>query len=51
MGRPRPELGHEIRSYPFGNYLIFFRYAENRFEVIRIIERHRDISTLERGEN
>ena len=51
MGRSRPELGRGIRSYPFGNYMIFFRYAEDRFEVIRIIERHRDISTLARGED
>src|SRR5580704_2090020 len=27
MGRPRPELGHDVRSTTFGNYVIFLRYA------------------------
>jgi len=28
MGRPRPELGHDVRSATFGNYVIFLRYAD-----------------------
>lgn len=27
LGRARPELGRGYRSFPFGNYVIFFRYA------------------------
>jgi hypothetical protein len=28
MGRPRPELGRDVRSTTFGNYVIFLRYAD-----------------------
>ena len=43
VGRPRPELRADIRSCPYGEYVIFFRYSEDSFEVARILERHRDI--------
>ncbi|MDE1993441.1 MAG: type II toxin-antitoxin system RelE/ParE family toxin [Rhizobiaceae bacterium] len=43
MGRPRPELGDEIRSFTFRGYVIMFRYVDNVFEVERIYEGHRDI--------
>ncbi|MGO8954706.1 MAG: type II toxin-antitoxin system RelE/ParE family toxin [Rhodomicrobium sp.] len=48
MGRQRPELLPGLRSTPFRNYVIFFRYAglpeaEVVFEVVNILERHRDI--------
>lgn len=46
MGKIRPELGTEIRSHAFGNYIIFFRYGKNRIEIISIIEGHRDIETI-----
>ena len=42
LGRPRPDIGPAIRSFPFRGYLIFFRYAGERFEVLKIVERHRD---------
>ena len=46
IGRLRPELLPEIRSFPFRNYVIFFRYApDDVFEVVNILERHRDIET------
>jgi toxin ParE1/3/4 len=28
MGRPRPELGRDVRSTTFGNYVVFLRYAD-----------------------
>lgn len=43
MGRPRPDLGSDIRSTAFGNYVILFRYAGDDLEIVRIIEGHRDI--------
>jgi toxin ParE1/3/4 len=48
MGRQRPELLLGLRSTAFGNYVIFFRYADTSeadeiFEVVNILERHRDI--------
>lgn len=46
MGRLRPELGVEYRSYVFDNYLIFFRYIDDSMEIIAFIEGHRDIEAL-----
>lgn len=43
LGRARPELRSDIRSFPFGNYVIFFRYLDGVFEVVNILEGHRDI--------
>ena len=42
----------DIRSAVHGNYVIFFRYAGERFEVVNIFEGHRDIESCfdERGE-
>ena len=42
LGRPRPELRSEIRSFPFRGYVIFFRYINEVFEVVNILEGHRD---------
>jgi plasmid stabilization system protein ParE len=46
MGRARPELGEDLRSFPFGAYVIFFRYNNERFEVIDILHGSRDIDAL-----
>ncbi|KQX03039.1 MULTISPECIES: type II toxin-antitoxin system RelE/ParE family toxin [Ensifer] len=46
LGRARPELRLDIRSAAFKGYVIFFRYADERFEVVNIIEGHRDIDEL-----
>lgn len=45
MGRPRPELRPEMRSFAFRGYVIFFRYTADAFEVVNILEGHRDIET------
>lgn len=45
MGRPRPELRPDMRSYAFRGYVIFFRYVDNRFEVVDIFEGSRDFET------
>jgi toxin ParE1/3/4 len=46
MGRARPELMEGIRSVPYGNYVILFRYKDTLVEVISIVEGHRDIEDL-----
>lgn len=46
VGVARPELRADIRSHPSGNYVIFFRYLGDVFEVVTIIERHRDVDEL-----
>jgi plasmid stabilization system protein ParE len=43
MGRPRPEFGDGIRSFAYHGYIIIFRYSDNVFEVLQILEGHRDI--------
>lgn len=43
MGRPRPELRPDMRSFAFRGYVIFFRYTGDAFEVVNILEGHRDI--------
>ena len=45
IGRPRPELGQDIRSHVFQNYVIFFRYKDDTFEVINILHGRRDIDS------
>ena len=46
IGIARNELLKDLRSHPFGNYVIFFMYKNNAFEVITIIEGHRDINAM-----
>ncbi|MGE0280970.1 MAG: type II toxin-antitoxin system RelE/ParE family toxin [Rhizobiaceae bacterium] len=43
MGRARPELGIDIRSFPVGNYLIFYIVDEEQLNLVRVIEGHRDL--------
>ena len=48
MERPRPELGKDYRSTPFGNYMIFFRCADvegprSHFYIMGIVNASRDI--------
>lgn len=46
LGRGRPELGGDIRSFPFRGYVIFFRYREDLFEVVSVLDGRRDIEAL-----
>lgn len=45
LGRPRPELRPDLRSFPYKGYIIFFRYLPDVFEVVNILEGHRDLPT------
>jgi toxin ParE1/3/4 len=42
LGVARPDLRSDLRSTPFGNYTIFFRYCPETLEIIAILESHRD---------
>jgi len=42
MGRLRPELRNDMRSFAFRGYVIFFRYIDDVFEVVNVLEGHRD---------
>ncbi|WP_186420271.1 type II toxin-antitoxin system RelE/ParE family toxin [Bosea sp. CS1GBMeth4] len=43
IGRARPELRSDLRSFSFKGYVILFRYLDEGIEIVNIIERHRDI--------
>ena len=42
-GRERPELKDGIRSFPQGNYLIFYRRWAGNIAIVRIIHGGRDL--------
>ena len=42
LGRARPEIRSDIRSFPFRGYVIFFRYDEQRLEIVNVLEGHLD---------
>jgi toxin ParE1/3/4 len=43
MGRPRPELRPDVRSFSFKNYVIFLRYEDGALQVVNVLEGHMDI--------
>lgn len=47
LGRPRPELGKDCRSYPFGKYCFYFRPFEGGIEVIRVLHSARDLGQID----
>jgi toxin ParE1/3/4 len=46
MGRSRVELRAGLRSHPYGNYVIYFRYVGDVFEVVNVLEGHRDAAAF-----
>ena len=46
MGRVRHEYLVNLRSFPFGNYIIFYLPLENGIAVLRIVHSSRDIQQV-----
>jgi toxin ParE1/3/4 len=46
MGRARPELASDLRSFPIGNYLICYRPMSNGIEVARVLYGGRNLPAL-----
>ncbi|MGD2014918.1 MAG: type II toxin-antitoxin system RelE/ParE family toxin [Desulfobacterales bacterium] len=46
IGKARDELAPTIRSFPIGNYLLFYQPIEDGIEIIRVLHRARDIEAL-----
>jgi toxin ParE1/3/4 len=44
LGRPRPDLRPDLRSFPYRGYLILFRYRGDALEIVNIVEGHRDVT-------
>jgi toxin ParE1/3/4 len=46
LGTARPELLPDIRSMPYHNYVIYFRYLGDRVEIVNILSASRDADAL-----
>lgn len=46
MGRARDELHESFRSFPVGNYLIFYRLIDDGVEIVRVLSGFRDLPEL-----
>jgi len=46
LGRPRPDLRADLRSFPFKGYIIFFRYRGDAMEVVKIAGGRQDLPRL-----
>jgi toxin ParE1/3/4 len=44
LGRSVEELAPSLRSFPIGNYLIFYRPIESGIELIRVLHGAREIT-------
>ena len=43
IGEARPDLGEDIRGFPVGNYVIFYRTMTDGIELVRVLHGSRDI--------
>jgi len=46
MGFRRDDLAPELRAWPVGNYLIFYRVQNNTVDIVRVIHGARDLGKL-----
>ncbi len=45
-GRRRDELANGLRSFPVGNYVIYYRALDGGVEVVRILHAARDVHSV-----
>jgi toxin ParE1/3/4 len=50
-GVARPELGENVRSIPFGNYLIFYQLEDHAIRIERVLHGARDIGAVFSGKS
>lgn len=43
MGRAREELAADLRSFPFGRYVIFYAPVDEGIDVVRVLHSARDV--------
>jgi toxin ParE1/3/4 len=46
IGPSRPALGRDVRTYPVGNYIVYYRTIAEGLEVLRVIHGARDVHEL-----
>jgi toxin ParE1/3/4 len=42
MGRKREELAHQMRSFPYQRYVIFYKEDSHSVEIVRVLHGARD---------
>lgn len=51
IGRSRPELHLDLRSFPIKSYVIFYRILTDTVEIVNVIHSARDIRPLFSGDD
>jgi len=46
LGRARPEIGVVYRSLPVGNYTIFYRYHNERVQIVRVLSANANLAKI-----
>ena len=46
IGRARPELRSDLRSFPYGAYLILYRVIDGGVEIVRVVHAARNLDDL-----
>ena len=46
MGRERPELADDLRSFPVGRYVIYYLPWPDGIDVVRVLHAARDVTRL-----
>ncbi len=46
MGERRPDLGRNVRHFPVGQYVVFYRPIEAGIEILRVLHGRRDIPSI-----
>jgi toxin ParE1/3/4 len=46
IGRARPELRPDLRSFPYGAYLILYRVIDDGVEIVRVVHAARNLDDL-----
>ena len=46
MGRARDELAPDVRSFPFGRYVIFYMPLDDGIDVVRVLHGARDVDAV-----
>ncbi len=49
MGRSREDLAPSLRSFPVGDYTIFYRAIEDGIEIMRVLHGARDVYRIFEG--
>lgn len=44
IGRERSELADNLRSFPIGNYVVFYIPVTDGIDVVRVLNRYRDLT-------